>query len=352
MKIHLLSGFLGSGKTTAILQAAQILIEKGIKTGVVTNDQGTKLVDGGLFKNLAIPNREVISGCFCCNYDDLDASITSLIETDNIEVIFAESVGSCTDIVATVLKPLLQFRPSAQVTVSIFADVRLLQMILKEDDNVFDESVRYIYLKQLEEAGIIVINKIDLADGKQLAAFKDIMQEGYGDKVLLYQDSLNKDSIQQWLNVLDNYKTAAGLQSLKIDYDIYAEGESKLAWVDQVLEIFSTDNTAIQIAEDLINEIYYQAGKQKYPIGHLKFLVNNAVKISFTSATDSVAVLDARPSSTASLLINMRVQTLPGVLTQLVHDAVIEMELQTGCKIIVSNTAAFQPGYPQPEHRM
>ena len=102
MKIHLLSGFLGSGKTTAIQQAARSLIEQGIKTGVVTNDQGTKLVDGGLFKSLDIPNREVVNGCFCCNYNDLDASITSLVEASGTEVVFAESVGSCTDIVATV----------------------------------------------------------------------------------------------------------------------------------------------------------------------------------------------------------------------------------------------------------
>ena len=37
--------------------------------------------------------------------------------------------------------------------------MRLLQMILTGGTNLFDEAVNYIYLKQLEEAGIIVINK-------------------------------------------------------------------------------------------------------------------------------------------------------------------------------------------------
>src|SRR5450432_118187 len=143
MKIHLLSGFLGSGKTTAIQYASHALLRQGIKTGVIMNDQGIKLVDGDFFKSLKIPNRQVVNGCFCCNYNDLEANIQSLIETNQSEIIFAEPVGSCTDIVATVLKPLLHFRPDAQITVSTFADVRLLQMILEEGANLFDETVNY-----------------------------------------------------------------------------------------------------------------------------------------------------------------------------------------------------------------
>ncbi|MET0298101.1 MAG: GTP-binding protein, partial [Flavitalea sp.] len=192
MKIHLLTGFLGSGKTTAIWQAAQHLINQKIKTGIITNDQGNKLVDGGLFKHLDIPNREVVNGCFCCNYTELDANISSLAAEAATEVIFAESVGSCTDIVATVLKPLLKFRTDARVTVSTFADSRLLQMMLDNNANSFDESVRYIYLKQLEEASVIVINKVDLINEKQLSSLKTILAKRYGNKITLFQNSNNK----------------------------------------------------------------------------------------------------------------------------------------------------------------
>ena len=95
MKIHLLTGFLGSGKTTAIQHASRIMLRKGVRTGAITNDQGNKLVDGDFFKTQDLPSREVVNGCFCCNYNDLDDRIQSLVETDNTDVIFAESVGSC-----------------------------------------------------------------------------------------------------------------------------------------------------------------------------------------------------------------------------------------------------------------
>ena len=352
MKIHLLSGFLGSGKTTAIQKAAQLFLKQGIKTGVITNDQGTKLVDGDFFTSLDIPGKQVVNGCFCCNYNDLDASIKSLIETDKTEVIFAESVGSCTDIVATVVKPLLQSGRDAQVTVSVFADARLLQMILSGNNHSFNETVCYIYLKQLEEAGIIVINKIDLIDAAALTGIKKRMQEKYGDKILLYQNSLDENDLQQWLHTIDQYRSAAVLPSLNIDYDIYAAGEASLAWVDGVLEIFSPDNTAMQTAEDLVNKIYQRVTREHYPVGHLKFLLNNTIKISFTAGREKPASLQTSPAASAVLLVNMRVQADPAILTGLMKDVINQTETKTGCKIIMNSLSAFQPGYPRPSYRM
>ena len=352
MKIHLLSGFLGSGKTTAIQQAIHVLIQQGIKTGVITNDQGTQLVDGGLFKKLGFPNREVINGCFCCNYNDLDASIVSLSETDATEVIFAESVGSCTDIVATVLKPMLQFRPGTHVTLSTFADARLLQMILNDGAGSFDDAVRYIYLQQLKEASIIVVNKIDLMDEAALLEIKIMMRKKYNSKILLYQNSLNTDSIQQWLQVLDSCHSSPALPSLNIDYDVYATGEAKLAWIDQLLEICSPHNNAIELATDLANAIYTAICKQQYPIGHLKFLLNDETKISFTSSMEAPAPVILQPATSASLLINIRVQTAPENITRLISNAIAAIETISGCSIIVHNHSAFQPGYPRPAHRI
>jgi len=326
---------------------------------VITNDQGVKLVDGDFFKALDIPGRQVVNGCFCCNYNDLDESIQSLIETDNTEVIFAESVGSCTDIVATVLKPLLHFRPSASITVSAFADIRLLRMILDGKSNSFDESVYYIYRKQLEEAGIIIINKIDLVSDKELQAIKQLMLEKYGTRILLYQNSLDEDSIYKWLHTLNEYKSAEGLKSLSIDYDIYAAGEAQLAWFDQELEIYSSVNNAIGDAENLINIIYKKIIGEQYPLGHVKFLVNGTLKVSFTSNKELVASLKNdlksanrdQSGAKAALLINIRVQTTPEKITQLVNDAIHELEMQPGCKLMVNSVASFQPGYPKPMHR-
>lgn len=352
MKIHLLSGFLGSGKTTAIQQGCKELIENGNRVGVITNDQGTRLVDGDLFEHLNIPNRQVVNGCFCCNYNDLDKSIQSLISANEPDVIFAESVGSCTDIVATVMKPLLRYRREAKVTFSTFADIRLLQILLNENANIFDESIRYIYFKQLEEAEIIIISKIDLADEKTLLEIKQIMNEKYGDKILLYQNSFDAINIRQWVHILDN-ETFENASSLQIDYEVYGEGEAKLAWHDQEVEIFSAQNNAAQIAVALMKLIYQKIHLNKYAIGHLKFLLNGKKKISF--ANGSQELLDSiqiEKSDSATLLINGRVQTSPGILSRLMSEAIEETGINFHCKITVKNLASFQPGFPRPTYRI
>jgi G3E family GTPase len=327
-------------------------MSKKKKVSVITNDQGISLVDGGFFEHLKIPGRQVVNGCFCCNYKDLDLSIQSLIETNKPDVIFTESVGSCTDIVATVLKPLLKFRPEAQITLSTFADVRLLKMLLQKNSS-FDESVRYIYFKQLEEAEIIVISKIDLIDDSLLQEMKQLMDKRYGDKILLYQNSFDTTNIQEWLEILDN-KSVTPPSSLQINYDIYGEGEAKLAWHDQQLEIQSMSYNAAQATNGLIKTISQKIHFNKYPIGHLKFLLNGEKKISVIYAPQEElfnTVADGK-SNSAGLLINARVQTSPEMLSHIVSEAIKETEIKFDCKIVLKSNASFQPGYPKPAYRI
>jgi G3E family GTPase len=350
MKIHLLSGFLGSGKTTAIQHACSELIKKGKKVGVITNDQGTKLVDGDFFEHLKIPGLQVVNGCFCCNYNDLDNSIQSLIETNQPDVIFAESVGSCTDIVATVIKPLVKFRPEAEVTFSTFADAQLLKMLLQQNSS-FDESVRYIYFKQLEEAEVIVISKIDLMDDNSLEEMKRLIDK-YSDKITLYQNSFDTTDVRGWLKVLDN-KFVTTPSSLHINYDMYGAGEARLAWHDQQVEIQSGNYNAMQATNGLIKTISQKIQFNEYPIGHLKFLLNNEKKISITR-TSQEEVFDniVEERKYAGLLINARVQTSPEALSHIISESIKEIEINFNCKIVVKSHASFQPGYPKPVYRI
>ena len=359
MKIHLLSGFLGSGKTTAIEQACRLLSKKGIGVGVITNDQGTRLVDGELFTHLDIPSGQVINGCFCCNYNDLDGCIQRLSEKPRPAVLFAESVGSCTDLVATVLKPLLRQYPECHPTISVFADATLLPSVLSDTaafDPVtpipatFHPAVRYIYLKQLEEAQVIIVSKTDLVGDENQV--RRLMAEHYPHKTILYQDSFNEDHIGRWLQTLDEAAAgAAALPSLDIDYDLYGRGEARLAWLDQQLVIQCADGEAQTAARSLMHSLYEQIRRRGYPIGHLKFLLDGSMKISFTGggSTDPIA---ARPSNRSTLLVNARVQTRPKTLSRLMLAAIRDTEARQPCTIRVLHETCFQPGFPRPTHRM
>lgn len=355
MKIFLAGGFLGSGKTTAIQQACYQLLEKKTKVGVITNDQGSQLVDTEFIKSFNIPTLEVTDGCFCCNYDKLDSSIKTLLEIHHPEIIFAESVGSCTDLVATVIKPLLKFHPEIKVILSVFADAAALPMLIK-GSRLFVDSVNYIYKKQLEEADLLVVNKIDLLSAKQLEEVKQLLKSLYPDKTVLYQNSLNSDNIARWIEALDNFQTTPK-KSLELDYDTYGAGEAELAWFDSEIEIRSNSENAVNEAYELITNIHSKIKEQNLSIGHLKFLVNDGErkeKVSFTygcldkSAFESSG-LDA---DKVNLLINARVQTNPDQLRTIVATAIRELQRQTDCKVKERKIAAFKPGYPKPTFRI
>lgn len=353
MTIHLLSGFLGSGKTTAIEQACKYLINSGRSVGVISNDQGAQLVDGAFFNYHNIPNRQVIDGCFCCNYQDFENSVASLVEVNRPDVIFAESVGSCTDIVATVIKPLLKYTQNKTVTLSTFADIRLLHMLLKDNGSAFHESVGYIYFKQLEEAAIIIVTKVDLADEQLLTEVKQILAERYSEKLFLFQNSRDPADIKSWLDILDTTAEASKLGSLQIDYATYGEGEAQLAWFDQEIDIYSAEN-ASQDAVRIIQAICDKIGESKSPVGHLKFLIDGKTKISFTRISDKQDLDDLHLEKKlyTKLLINARVQTTPEMLSALINEAVQGVRSALGCFVIVKSTASFQPGFPKPTHRI
>ncbi len=346
-KLHILSGFLGSGKTTAIIQACRFLKDqKDQQVAVITNDQGTRLVDGDLFTHLGIPSGQVTNGCFCCNYNDLDRAIHRLSRHNTPAVLFAESVGSCTDLIATVLKPLLHQHPEWQPTISVFADARLLQSLLDDSTaSAFDSSVRYIYFKQLEEAQVIVVSKTDLLADK--APLQDLLQDRYGEKTILYQNSFDQQDIAHWLTTLDNTHFTATLPSLNIDYDLYGAGEAKLAWLDQELEIQCPRQKAQAAAITLMQRL----SATNHPIGHLKFLLDGKTKLSFT-ATGFTEENTPQPALSATLLINARVQTDPTSLSNLVADAIRAIQEEYGCTIHTISERCFQPGYPTPTHRI
>lgn len=108
-RLVITGGFLGAGKTTLLLKAAQRLTKRGYRVGLLTNDQGEDLVDTALGTQAAIPVTEVAGGCFCCRFPDLVAGLQRLQEVAAPDIVLLEPVGSCTDLVATVVRPLVQF---------------------------------------------------------------------------------------------------------------------------------------------------------------------------------------------------------------------------------------------------
>src|SRR5438552_16925102 len=102
----MIGGFLGAGKTTAVAKLAERLTDQGRRVGLITNDQGSGLVDTAMLRSRGFATEEIPGGCFCCRSNTLVDAANKLSASARPDVFIAEPVGSCTDLVATVPVPL------------------------------------------------------------------------------------------------------------------------------------------------------------------------------------------------------------------------------------------------------
>lgn len=357
MKVFLLGGFLGSGKTTAIQQAAIKLQEEGKKVGVITNDQGEQLVDTRFMQQHNIAVEEVTGSCFCCNFKQLSQRIQTLQETNHPEIIFAESVGSCMDLVATIIKPLQNFYKNIDTVLSVFTDIRLLGVFLQRNKDIFYGKMNYIYEKQLEEADIIVVNKSDTLNEMQMQTVRELINEEPWVNKVLYQNSLNPSDIQRWLDTVNNFKIPGSRESLDINYDDYAMGEAEMAWYDSEVEIVTRNGSAGEIGYRFISNIYDKIKEQQYIIGHLKFLISDKrhfEKVSYTTIpiTTDFDSHQFRSADKITIIINARVKADPASVDRIITESLTYTQSGKVCSIKEKNKKVFQPGYPTPTYRM
>src|SRR5215510_8497846 len=178
----MIGGFLGAGKTTSLAKLAEYLTRQGQRVGLITNDQGSALVDTAMLRAKGFATEEIPGGCFCCRFNSLVDAAGKLTTATRPDVFIAEPVGSCTDLVATVTYPLRRIYGDnfTIAPLSVIVDpIRALRVLGLEHGRKFSDKVLYIYRKQLEEADLIVINKCDLLDGTRSARLRQALAESY-----------------------------------------------------------------------------------------------------------------------------------------------------------------------------
>lgn len=352
MDLILTAGFLGAGKTTAIANAIAYLKVHDIQAAAISNDQGGLLVDTAYLKAQGIRAEEVSGGCFCCRFNELETVLKSLHAAYGQGFVFAESVGSCTDLVATVIRPLESLHPEIKVSLSVFADAGLLYSSLQRRNLGFNNQVQYLYEKQLEEADIMVVSKIDLIDAAKLEQLKRLLKHRYPAMQIIYQNSFSSDDIATWLQTTGSLKNPVR-SALDIDYDEYAAGEAAMAWLDSSLEIVAADSR--EACMYFRNNFLQQIDDKGWGIGHVKFIFNNgnrSFKLSATaSGRDDFPLGEEWKESKISIFVNARVCCQPQEIRQALEVSIYELRKRKETTLSIHSMSSFKPAYPTPTFR-
>jgi G3E family GTPase len=358
----MIGGFLGAGKTTSILRLAEWLTGRGLRVGLVTNDQGGGLVDTALAAAHRMPVEEIVGGCFCCRFTSLVEAAESLVRETAPDVLIAEPVGSCTDLVATVTLPLEQIYGDrfTVAPMSVVVDPLRAERVLGLAAAKLSEHVGYIYRKQLEEAEIVVVNKCDLVDAPRLVRLRAALAEVNPRAAILECSAREGTGLEPWFaRLLGDTSQAAAIA--EIDYDRYALGESLLGWLNAEVRIGAADadefdgNALLLTILAGIRAALETSGQE---IAHLKGTLAIEGDPYELAAANLVRTADSahlshrlsEPLDIGRLLVNLRAEADPADLERAVRTAVATCA--AGLPHEILHIEHFRPGRPVPTHRI
>jgi G3E family GTPase len=350
-RLIVVGGFLGAGKTTLLMTAAQELRRRGHRVCVVVNDQSADLVDAALLQSFGVTVGEVAGGCFCCRLPDLVDVIGRVRQS--VDVILAEPVGSCTDLVATVLRPLGKEHAHG-------LDIAPLSVVVdpRRFASIANERIRYLYERQLVEADVVVVNKSDLvSESESRHALEPLDAAMEGAKVARVS-ALTGAGIDAWLDAVLDGRHASD-RDLELDYDMYAEAEACLAWLNARGTITGAASArgVKEWMEALLDTVRTRCADEGMQIAHAKLLVRDGGNgVSKAALADDTSPISWDPDvssgvSAEAFVFNVRADGPPDALERIVRDA-LERANETGLNGGVSRLVCFSPPRPTPFHRL
>ncbi len=359
IKFIMIGGFLGAGKTTLISKLARRFQADGKHVCIVTNDQAAGLVDTELLRSQGLDVNEVAGSCFCCNFDGLTDAMAEFETRQRPDVVLAEPVGSCTDLVATIALPMMQ-RTGERFDQSPYAVVLKPShalRILSNGQAGFSPSAEYIFRKQLEESEIVLINRIDELSDEQVQTLRSHVDQQYPGRRIICISARTEENLDQLYETLK--ESAAPRQRLiDVDYDVYAAGEAELGWLNASATIVSNSTFSLDdLAADTVNAIRNALAKMDAEPAHLKILCSSAAGVSVANlvSSDSDTMLSVASEGAvgeAKMFLNARVCLAPEALQRVVENALNQVAEELVATMEIEQIEAFRPGRPEPTHRV
>ena len=360
----MLGGFLGAGKSTAMGQLGRFLDKRGMRVGLITNDQAASLVDTTNLRSQGFHVEEIAGGCFCCRFDSLVGAAQKLNEETRPDVFLAEPVGSCTDLVATVSYPLRRIYGDAYriAPLSVLVDpVRAQRVFGIGQGKTFSPKVTYVYRKQIEEAHVVVINKCDKLDPAALRALRAKLEDEYPGKVYFEVSARDGVGLDAWFEYILREEMPAS-PALEIDYDTYAEGEALLGWLNATLSVSALDSfDANACLLEMATSLQARLRRLDCDIAHLK-----ATFVPCASALNEIGVVNLVRSDfvpelgqqlshvvrSGQVVVNLRAEGAPELLRRVLEEELQERPVASEMDVAVEHLECFRPGRPRPTHRM
>ena len=154
VRIDVISGFLGAGKTTFIKRLLETHL-KNEKVVLIENEYGEVSVDSDLLNDSQIEIKELSQGCICCSLvGDFSKSLNEVIEKYNPDRILIEpsGVGKLSDVVKAI--------SDAGLEDSINS---LVCMVDAKKAKMYDKNFGEFFVDQIKNAQTVILSRMDIS---------------------------------------------------------------------------------------------------------------------------------------------------------------------------------------------
>ncbi|MBR1676186.1 MAG: GTP-binding protein [Clostridia bacterium] len=194
VKVDVISGFLGAGKTTLIKKLFESAFDKE-KIVLIENEFGEIGIDGSFLKESGVEIKEINSGCICCSLvGDFSSSMKEVISKFSPERIIIEpsGVGKLSDIVRAVE------RVDADIQINIVATV-----VDGGKCKMYHKNFGEFYNDQVKEANTIIVSKTDKLSEDKINAAVELLRE-LNQRATIVTTPISELDGTKLLNTLEN----------------------------------------------------------------------------------------------------------------------------------------------------
>lgn len=168
MKIVILGGFLGSGKTSVLLQLAKYLVDKEwdypseVKVAIIENEIGQIGIDDKILLNAGFKVDNLFAGCACCSLSgELVSCIKNIQKTLNPQWLIIEATGVAYP--GSIRRTILE---------SLGLDAYIITIVDAKRWRRLQNAMETLMSGQLKDSSIVLLNKVDLIDDTELEQVK------------------------------------------------------------------------------------------------------------------------------------------------------------------------------------
>jgi len=202
MRIAQVTGFLGSGKTTFLIEVAKELNLRGLRVATIVNDVGHINVDRKCMEVHGIHTLEISGGCICCEVQGtLTTTVTNIYMSYRPDVILVEPTGVAIPLglkqaAAETVKKMPKILEQSPIIT--FVDAMRIDKLMN--------NVRRLVETQIIEADAVLITKVDAVDQERLDMVVKLVRELNPNVQLLYGSSRTGQGVKEIADIMLNGK--------------------------------------------------------------------------------------------------------------------------------------------------